>query len=146
MKLSQTCESAGFHGESLYWTTLPTIDDVNDGFGGKTGSCRACTLPCDALLDWFVDTRRSFQSAKSESPVVLTNMELRYRCRPCRKNGSCFWIVISRGPNRYVDESWQDQEDLPRDVEMVSSTAVEQPHAITSSIEETHKPSDGREA
>ena len=90
----------------------------------------------------FVDTRRSLQSAKSESLVVLTSMELRYRCRPCRKNGSCFWIVISKGPNRYVDESWQDQEDLPRDV---GSTAFEQPHAITSSIEETHKPSGGRE-
>ena len=38
-----------------------------------------------------------------------------------------------------MDESWQDQEDPPQDVEMVSSTSVAQSHAIiTSSIEETH--------
>ena len=37
-----------------------------------------------------------------------------------------------------MDESWQDQEDPPQDVEMVSSTSIAQSHAITSSIEETH--------
>ena len=37
-----------------------------------------------------------------------------------------------------MDESWHDQEDPPQDVERVSSTSVEQPHAVTSSIEETH--------
>ena len=34
------------------------------------------------------------------------------------KNGTSSWIVISRGPNRYVDESWHDQEDPPQDVAM----------------------------
>ena len=27
--------------------------------------------------------------------------------------GSGSWIVISRGPHRHMDESWQDQEDPP---------------------------------
>ena len=48
------------------------------------------------------------------------------------------WIIIFRGPNRYVDESWHDQGNPPRNVEMVSSTSIEQSHAITTSIEETH--------
>ena len=53
------------------------------------------------------------------------------------RNGSYSWIVISGGPNRHVDESWRDQEDPPKVVEMVSSTSVEQSHARTSSTEET---------
>ena len=36
------------------------------------------------------------------------------------RNGSSSWIVTSRGPNRYVDEAWQELEELPHDVEMVS--------------------------
>ena len=30
------------------------------------------------------------------------------------RSGSCSWVVISRGPSRYVDESWHDQEDPPQ--------------------------------
>ena len=48
------------------------------------------------------------------------------------------WIVISRGPNCYVDEAWHDQDDSPENGEMVSSTCVERSHAIKLSIEETH--------
>ena len=48
------------------------------------------------------------------------------------KNGSYSWKVISRGPNRYVDESWQVQEDPLHDVGMMSSTSVvEQSHSMT---------------
>ena len=50
-----------------------------------------------------------------------------------KKNGSYSWNVISRGPNRYVDESWQDQEDPLHDVGMMSSSSVvEQSHSMTS--------------
>ena len=38
------------------------------------------------------------------------------------KNGSFSWIVISRGPNFFVDEACQEQEESPQDVEMVSYT------------------------
>ena len=54
------------------------------------------------------------------------------------RTGSLSWIVISRDPNRYVDESWHDQEDPLQDVEMVNSTSVQQSHARTLSIDETH--------
>ena len=45
-------------------------------------------------------------------------MELRYRYRPPRENGSPSWIERSRGPNRNVDGSWHDQEDPPQDVKV----------------------------
>ena len=37
-----------------------------------------------------------------------------------------------------MDESWQDQDDPSQNVEMVSTTSIEQSHAVTLSIEETH--------
>ena len=123
-----------------------TIRDVNDGFGGKTGSCREqVNVTSWSPRFWtcwveFVDTPGWVQFVKSGSYVVLINTELRYRYRLRRENGSYSWIVISRGPNRYVDESSHDQDDPPQGIEMVSSTSVEQSHAVTLSITETHAP------
>ena len=37
-----------------------------------------------------------------------------------------------------MDKSWHDQDDSPQNVEVLSSTSVEQSHAVTSSFEETH--------
>ena len=44
------------------------------------------------------------------------------------------WIIKSRGPNRYVEDSWHD----PENGEMVSSTSVGRPHAKIASTEESH--------
>ena len=47
--------------------------------------------------------------------------------------------LISRGPNRYVDESLQDQEEPLLAVEMVGCTSVpEHSYAMTTSIEESN--------
>ena len=54
------------------------------------------------------------------------------------KNGSFFWIVISRSPNRHVDEAWQEQEEHPQDVETESFLSVEESCAMSTSIEESH--------
>ena len=54
------------------------------------------------------------------------------------RDGSYSWIVISRGSNRNVDESWHGQDDPHQNIEMVSFASCEQSHAVTSSIEETH--------
>ena len=65
IKVSQICESAEErldHAESTRFLVMTRI--LN-------------------LLDGFVNTRRSVQSVKSESHVVLINMKLRYRYRPC---------------------------------------------------------------
>ena len=44
-KVSQICESAGFMRKVSIGPYFRTIHDVNDGCGGKTGSCREYTLP-----------------------------------------------------------------------------------------------------
>ena len=80
IKVSQTCESDGFIRTVYIGQYFRTVHDVNDGFGGKTGSCREYTLPRD---DQDSELAGSVQSVKSESHVVLINVELRYRYRPC---------------------------------------------------------------
>ena len=45
------------------------------------------------------------------------------------RNGSFSWIVISRGPNRDVDEAWQELEELPHDVGMLSFSSIEESNA-----------------
>ena len=45
------------------------------------------------------------------------------------RNGSFCCIVISRGPNRYVDEVWQELEEPPHDVDMVRYTSIEESNA-----------------
>ena len=116
--------------------------DVDDGFGGTTGSCREYTLPRDH---------------QDSEPIGLVNghtrigpvLQIRVVCcldqhgiemqvPSTSRNGSDSWILISRGPHPYVDESWHDQDNSPENVEIVSSTSVGRPHAMTSSIEETH--------
>ena len=78
-----------------------------------------------------MDTPGSVQFIKSESYDVLINLELRYRCR-LRRETDLIPGLLSRGPNRHVDESWHDQDDSPQNVEIVSSTSVEQSHAVAS--------------
>ena len=66
-----------------------TVHDVNDGFW-MTETVMQYTLPRDdqkLCTCWvgFVDTPRSVQLVKSESHVVLINVESKYRYRLCRE-------------------------------------------------------------
>ena len=45
------------------------------------------------------------------------------------RNGSFSWVVISRDPNRHVDEAWQELEEPPHDVEMVIFSSIEESNA-----------------
>ena len=52
-------------------------------------------------------------------------MELKRRYHPCWET-DLFLGLWYQGPNRYVDEAWQELEELPHDVEMVSYTRIEE--------------------
>ena len=51
--------------------------------------------------------------------------------------GSNCWIIISRGPNRHVEELYHDPDSFLERREMANHTSVGRPHAIISSIVET---------
>ena len=57
MNVSQICEYAGFMRSVCIGMYFKTIRDVDDGFGGTTGSCREYTLPRDhfhsELVGWI---------------------------------------------------------------------------------------------
>ena len=130
IRVSQFCESAGVMKKILFGQYIRTMHDVNDGFGGKAGSCGEYTLPCDHQdsepVGWIQrHTPGTVHFVKSGSYVVLVNIELRYRHLQHQETD------LSSRPNLYVDESWHDREDPPQDVELVSSTSAEQSHVVT---------------
>ena len=144
IKVSQTCESAGFMRKVSIGQYFRTIHDVDDGFGGTTASYREYTLARDHQgsepIGWITKHTRI-------SPVLHVKIVCcvdQCKCRiethvpSTKRDGPDSWMATSRGPKRYVDESWHDQDDSPENGETVSSTSVERPHATTSSIEETH--------
>ena len=99
------------------------------------------TLPRDdqdsALVRWIRRHTKIGPARQVRATCCFDQCGIEIQVPSMSRNGSYSWIVISRGPNRHVDESWNDQEDPPKVVEMVSSTSVEQSHARTSSTEET---------
>ena len=77
------------------------------------------------LSQWHgsVDSQRTAQSSRSEPRTVLTNMEL--KVKSMLNDRSLSRIVIPRGPNRYVDEVYEEKEELSHDEEMASGTSIE---------------------
>ena len=59
-----------------------TIHDVNNGFGGRQDHAECIRYLVMTEILNLVDTPRSVQSAKSESHVVLINLELKFRYHP----------------------------------------------------------------
>ena len=138
-KVSQICESDGFMRKVSIGQHFRTIQGVNDGFGGKTGSCREYTLPRDQdsePIGWISGRTRIGPVRQVKTICCLDQEGIEIQVPSTSRDGSNSRIVISRGPNRSVDEPWHDQDDSPENGEMVSSTSVERSHAITPSIEE----------
>ena len=54
-----------------------------------------------------VDIRRSAQSFKSRSCIILNNLEP--QVTTLKKDGSLSWIVIFRGMNKYVEEIFEEK-------------------------------------
>ena len=96
---------------------MTRIQSQFDGFRGHTKMGPACHVRVTCYLDQY--------GIDIQVPYML-------------KNGSPSWIVISRRTKRNVNESWNDLDDPPQDVEMVNSASVERSHAIARIIEETH--------
>ena len=82
------------------------IDCVGDGFGGTIGSCRECTLPRDhqdsERIGWISGHTKIGPVLQVEIICSLDQYGIEIR-------GIVNWIIISRGPNRCVEESWHDQ-------------------------------------
>ena len=116
MKASQISESAGLMRKVSVGQYLRTIHDANDGFGGKTGSCREYTLLRDHQdsepIGWIRGHTRIGPVRQVRVICCLEQYGIEMQVTSTSRNGSHSWIIISRRPNRYVDESWHDQGDL----------------------------------
>ena len=84
------------------------------------------TMMVLSQCDGSVDSRRSAESSRSEPRIILANMQFEIREPSMLKNGSLSWSVISRGPNRHVDDVFEEIEEAPHDQGMVSGTSIEE--------------------
>ena len=90
------------------------------------------------LLHGSVDTPKSVQFFKSKSCVVLTNTELRYRCRQNPKTDLTPGLSYPEAETTTWRNRGHDQDNSRENGEMMSHTSVGRPHALISSIEETN--------
>ena len=143
IEVSQICESAGFIRKVSIGLCFRAIHGVNDGLGGKTGACGERTSPRDdqdsELIGWLRGHNKIGPVLQVRVTCCLDQYGNEIQVPSMSRSGSCSWVVISRGPSRYVDESWHDQEDPPQALRWWGPQALSnQSHAMTSSIEETH--------
>ena len=99
-----------------------TDEDVNDGFGDRTGVCRENTLPRDdpnSVIKIWINGHTGFGPVlRVKPPVILTSMESRFSFRSTSGNGATSWVVISRGSNRHVLElRYYDPNHSPENFE-----------------------------
>ena len=113
--------------------------DVDDGFGGTTRACREYTLPCDHQDSehnaWICGHTRVGPVLQVKVFCCLHRFRIEIQASSTSRDGSNSWIITSRGPNRYIEESYHDPDNSPENREMVNHTKVGRPHAIKSSIE-----------
>ena len=129
--------------ESLYWTSPPNNSRCERWLWRENRIMHGeYTLPRDNQdsepIGWIRGHTKTDPVRQVRVTCCFDQHGTEILAPSMSSKGSFSSIVISRGPHRHEDESWQDQEDPPQDVEMVSCTSVEQSHAKTSRIEEIH--------
>ena len=150
IQITKACESAGFMRRVSIGMYYKTIHDVTDGFGGKTGACREYSLPHDHQDS---DPTARIGGHTNIDPVLqvktvccLDQYGIEIQVPSTSGDGSTSWIIMSRGPNRYVVELNHDPDNSPESREVANGTSVGRPHAIVSSIEETHASQPGTQS
>ena len=127
-------ESAGFKRRVSARLRCRTYQDVKDGVGDRTGTFS------EIHYLWIIWTpksncgsramQRSAQFLQSRPSVILKSMESKFYSPARLETNVNSWVVISRGPNRYVDElRYHDPEHYPESFEEADYGSIEETHA-----------------
>ena len=109
------CESARFIRPVSVGMFYRTSDDMNDGFGILTASCREKTPP-RAHEDSVVKLWKKIYRVKTFCHFDVLGIELQITSTSGGNTNA--WVVISRGSNRNVYESrYKDPEYSPGSLE-----------------------------
>ena len=115
IKVSQTCEIAGFVRKVSPAQCFRTIHDIDDGFGEKTGACKEYTQPRDHENSEPVGWIRGFAKIGSVIQVratcYLDHCGIEIQVTSTLKNGSFSGIMKIRGPNHHVDKAYEELEE-----------------------------------
>ena len=124
IKVTQTCEIAGFVRKVSPRQYFRTIHDVGDGFGGCTGACTEKTLPRDNDYSETVGWIRGHEKIGPVIQVKVTyyseHFGIEIQVKSMMNNESFSWIMISRGTNKYVEEVFEEKGVLSHHEEMTS--------------------------
>ena len=96
---------------------MSLLDNTSEQFtlGGNTGSCTEYTLPHDDQdsepFGWIRGQTKIGPVLHVRVTCCRDQYGIEIQVPSMSRKRSCSWIVISRGPNRYVDESWHDKEE-----------------------------------
>ena len=114
-------ESAGFMKRVSVGMRYRTIQDLNDGFRDRTGSCGEYTLPREPLIGQIL-------AVKTICHLDLYGIEM--LIPSTSGNNTNLAVVTSRGPNRYVDESRYNDADYSQEsFEEADYGSIEEIHA-----------------
>ena len=106
-----------------------TIHDIDAGLEEKLEHAKRThhlvTMMILSQWDGSEDSQRSSQSSRSEPRWFSDQYGIEVQVKYMLNNGSLSRIVISRGPNRYVDEVYEEKEEPSHDEEMASGASIE---------------------
>ena len=112
-----------------------TCHDVDDEFESTTVACRECTLLRDhqdsELVAWVGGHTKIGPVLQVKVICCLDQYGFGKQAPSTSKDGCNSCIIISRGPIRYVEESWHYPGDNPENGKMVSHASVGRQHATT---------------
>ena len=114
-------ESAGFMRRVSVGMRHRTIQDVNGGFGDRTGSCREFSLPREPLTGQVLEVEIICHLDVYGVEVLIPSTS---------GNNTNFGVEISRGPLRYVDKlRYNDPDYSPESFEEADCECIEEIHA-----------------
>ena len=94
-----------------------TSDGTNDGFGNLMASCREYTLPRahkDSVVKLWVQRYTEIGPVLEVKTFCHLHVHgIDIQIPSASGDNTNVWVVISRGPNGYVDELRQDPEYSP---------------------------------
>ena len=134
VQFSQIWDSAGFIRRFSVGTLYRTIQDLDDGFGDRIAACREYTFPRDdpesEIKLWIEGHTRIGPVLRVKTTCYLNVHGIEIQIPSTSGTGSRSWVVISRGPNRYVDElQHNDPDHSPENFELADHRSTEQTYA-----------------
>ena len=115
VRLTKACESAGFMRRVTVGMYYKSVRDVNDGFDGQTAACREKTKPREDpgsdIKAWIECHTKMGPVLQVKTTCCIDIYGIGIQIPSTSGDGSKSLVIISKGSNRYVEESHYNDPD-----------------------------------